>query len=86
MITLFQRHEATGVITGFTLGTLFLVQNGQLPLFPDDGVNRTGFLACAAFYALVLDNLPQQQLFAAVGWAAFIVYVRLVLITEIVNG
>ena len=66
MKLLLDRHEASGVIAGFTFGTFFLDKLGELTFFPLDCINRTGFQAGTAFYALFRDYLPEEQLLAAV--------------------
>jgi hypothetical protein len=65
-VVLFKRHEAAGIVAGFTFGAFFLVKICQLPFFPDNSIDRTRFFAGTAFYTLIFDNLPEQQLLAAV--------------------
>jgi hypothetical protein len=60
IILLFKRHETAGVVAGLALGAFFLVQNRKLSFFPDNSVNRAGFLAGPTFNALLIDYLPQQ--------------------------
>src|SRR5512140_859596 len=59
-------HQTAGIITGLALGALVLVQERNLPLLPDNGVDRTGLQAGPALHALFFHHLPEQQLLAAI--------------------
>ena len=58
------------------MSALFLVQVGDLPFFPDNGIDRTGLETGAALDALLFHHLPQEKFLAAVGWTALVIDVR----------
>src|SRR6185369_10934790 len=78
-------HEAAGIIAGLAFRAFFLDQFGNLPFFPLDRINRTGFQTGSAFDTLFRNDLPEEKLLAAVGRAALVVYVSLVLVAEILD-
>ena len=85
MTFLFKSHKAAGIIAGCAFGAFFLVQKGYLAFFPDNCVNRANLLAGAALDTFVLNYLPQEQFFTAVGRAAFFVNMCFVFVAEIVD-
>jgi hypothetical protein len=85
MNKLFNCHKTAGIITGFALSALFLVQDGQLSFFPNNCINRTGLFTGSAFDAFLFRHFPKQQILATVRRAALVINMSFILMAEIIN-
>lgn len=75
----------TNVETGAALDALALVDNMCLPFATGNGIDRAGPQADAATLTLVRYDLVGDKRFAAQRRATFLIYVSLILLSEIAN-
>ena len=69
--------------TGHTLNAFFLIDPGNLFLFPDNGISRAAAKTNSAFGAYIRINFKLQQCYAALGRTSFFIYVSLIFVPEV---